>query len=216
MQVVGWRLSPFSSIARAIASTAFVSVLGTLLVLTLLDRVSLTVPTAIVASALTLFAGLLTQTWLSDRQHQRDIQMKLREQKTNAYQGFVSLWMNLLLFQGMGKDAPITISAPTEAMANLRRDIMEASKPMMLWGSNDVVKAFSDFKNSTSALMPETDEAAQFQRQIKTLLLFEQLIYRMREDVGHDSTGSVNYQLLSFFVNDIEEVKSKLGVGSQG
>jgi hypothetical protein len=195
----------------ATAVTALISILVTLLVLTLLDRVSLTVPTAIVASALTLFAGLLTQTWLSDRQHQRDIQMKLREQKTNAYQGFVSLWMNMLLFQGTNDAGQITVNIAAKEPSSLRQDVIEASKPIMLWASNEVVKAYGEFKNSTSEALPSGQDE-QFRRSIRTLLLFEQLIYRMREDVGHDTSGSVKYRLLSFFVNDIQEVRKRMGV----
>ncbi len=211
MPVVRWRFSPFTSISRAVVGSAVISMLGTLMVLTLLDRVSLTVPTAIVASALTLFAGLLTQTWLSDRQHQRDIQMKLREQKTNAYQGFVSLWMNMLLFQGTNSSGQITVNTPEGDPSKIRQEVMEASKPMMLWASNEVVKAYAEFKNSTSEALP-SDQDEQFRRSIRTLLLFEKLIYRMREDVGHDASGSVEYRLLSFFVNDIQEVRDKMGV----
>ena len=90
-------LAPFGSVSRAITTTAFISVVGTLIFLTLLDKVSLTVPTAIVTAALTLFAGLLTQTWLGDRQHKRDVHMKLRERKTSVYDDFISYWMDMLI-----------------------------------------------------------------------------------------------------------------------
>ncbi len=198
--------SLFSSVPRAMVATAFLSVIGTLVVLTLIDQISLNIPTAIVTAGLTLFAALLTQTWLGERQHKRDVHMKLREQKTGQYDDFISYWMDMLILP----ESRAQWATGKVDQNQLIRDMNTLSKPMMLWASNDVVRAYSEFKSSTTKLVPgQVGSPEQLHRHMETLLLFEQIIFRIREDVGHDPSGSRQYDILSFFVNDLDELKDE-------
>ncbi len=197
--------SLFSSKPRVVAVTAFTSIVGTLLTLTLLDKVALSIPTAIVTSAIALFAALLTQTWLADRQHKRDILMKLRDQKVGPYEDFLSYWMDMLMLP----ESREQWSTGIVDQKQLVRDMTRISKPLLLWASNDVVRAYSEFKSSASHPVPnDYSPVQQTSRHMETLLLFEQFVFRMREDVGHDPDGSKQYDILAFFVNDLDKYKA--------
>ena len=67
-----------------------------------------------------------------------------------------------------------------------------------VWGSDDVVKAFGDFKRHA----PEKQAGAD---PTKILFLSEKLLFAIRRDLGHKNKNLKQGDLLSLFVTDIDQ-----------
>jgi len=78
----------------------------------------------------------------------------------------------------------------------IAKKVSEFSRGLTLWGSNRVVKKWITYRKKSNANGPEN------------LFLLEQILYEMRRDVGLRKRMKKG-DMLSFFVNDIEEVLNK-------
>jgi hypothetical protein len=172
--------------AAAVLSLAFA------LVLILTD--SLGVSAAILTAAVPVTLGLVGQFVSSDRQNRREIEARLRERKSAVYEEFIRFWMDLMMLKEKREKLVQNQSQLLEEMNNL-------SKPMMLWASNEVVRSYSEFRRKSSS----ADSNVQERDSIDTLIRFEQMLLLMREDMGHDPGALRQFDLLSFFVNDIHK-----------
>ena len=80
---------------------------------------------------------------------------------------------------------------------DMAKKVSEFSKELTLWGSNRVVKKWLKYRKvSREAVDP------------KNLLFLEDIIYEIRRDVGQRKRLGKG-DLLSFFINDIEEIVNK-------
>ena len=90
-----------------------------------------------------------------------------------------------------------TGNAPTEA--ETMKFIAEFTDRVTVWGSDGVLKAFSDFRR-------EAVNATSGNAGGKSVLFaYEDLLYAVRRDLGHGNRGLKRGDILALFVNDIEE-----------
>lgn len=76
----------------------------------------------------------------------------------------------------------------------LRKDINEFSEALTLWGSSAVIKKWLKFrKNSSGNIDPKAN-----------LFILEEIIYEIRKDMGQRRKGMRKGDILSFFINDID------------
>ena len=76
-------------------------------------------------------------------------------------------------------------------------DISRVSKQITLWGSNNVVNKWVEFRENST----DKDKA------IKNLFILEDIMNDMRKDMGVKKVKQGN--LLAFFVNDIKELSKR-------
>lgn len=79
------------------------------------------------------------------------------------------------------------------------KDISSFNSKLSLWGSPKVVKKWNAFRKSSLEVKSEDDP--------ELLILMEEVMNEMRKDLGVKSVGKGS--LLSFFINDIENVVKK-------
>lgn len=79
------------------------------------------------------------------------------------------------------------------------KDISSFNSKLSLWGSPKVVKKWNAFRKSSLEVKSEDDP--------ELLILMEDVMNEMRKDLGVKSVGKGS--LLSFFINDIENVVKK-------
>jgi hypothetical protein len=192
------------SISPVVAGMAAV-MLGLVLVLTILVFTrSFGLPSAIVTAALPITLGLVAQFTNSDIQNKREIAAKLREQKSQVYEDFIKFWIDMLMLPENQRKRQTGQIDRDELVRNMAR----LSQPLMLWPSNDVVRAWADFRR----MMNRAEREKQPVPPLETIFAFEDLIYLMREDMGHSSFGVRRGDLLSFFVKDLETVDGSIGM----
>lgn len=80
------------------------------------------------------------------------------------------------------------------------KDISSFSKKLTLWGSNNVIKKWLDFRkiNQKENNNPETN-----------LFILEEIIFEIRKDMGQKRNGLEKGDILAFFVNDIDKYINK-------
>lgn len=153
-----------------------------------------------VASAVAAAAGavllavinLTAQRYLDRR---REIEARQRDKKIDLYQNFVKLWFDLLLSQESRE-------ARAEGMQNVEKyvpELNDITQQLILWGSDDVLKSYSDFKRHTTS-------SPQNQNRIRTITMFEDLLYEFRRDLGHNNRSLKERDVLALFINDIDKL----------
>lgn len=87
----------------------------------------------------------------------------------------------------------------TYSQKDMINDISSFNSKLSLWGSPKVVKKWNAFRKSSLETKYKSDT--------ELLILMEEVMNEMRKDLGVKSVGQGN--LLSFFINDIENVIKK-------
>jgi len=176
----------------------FVIGVGILLALGAVAILALTgivgIPAAIIAAAIPVSLGLIGQFVSSDQQNKREIEARLRERKSKVYEDFIKFWMDHLMLD----ENRVKIQRNPNQVA---KGINEFSKAMMLWASNDVVQSYADYRR----MLLQRQIDVQGNSGIESMIHFEKMLFLMREDMGHDPSGFRKYDLLSFFISDIQK-----------
>lgn len=87
----------------------------------------------------------------------------------------------------------------TYSQKDMINDISSFNSKLSLWGSPKVVKKWNAFRKSSLEIKSKSDT--------ELLILMEEVMNEMRKDLGVKPVGQGN--LLSFFINDIENVIKK-------
>jgi len=148
----------------------------------------------VVAGLIGAFALILTSVvsviLQKNREQQINIQIEHRNKFGPIYEDFIkNVLIRLLLADNLGKK-PLSHDELVVLMA-------EFTKNIMVWGSNDVLKAYNKFRKT-----------AQLGTDVKTydtVLAIEELILAMRKDVGHSNKELNKGDILRLFVNDLDD-----------
>ncbi len=148
---------------------------------------------AIIAAVATIFATVITIVY-SKRYESREAEKgKIKEKKIPVYEEWISFFMKLAL-QGNDKTKKIS---ETE----MQKFFIEHTQKIMIWGSDPVVAAFSKWR---LALLTVNDNPSS-----SSLLVFEELLYAIRKDLGHENKNLGEGTLLSLFINDVQNILNK-------
>jgi hypothetical protein len=168
-----------------------------------------TVGAAIIAGSITFLISTLTLIWTRHSDKQKDIEVKRKEieqehrqAKIPAYTEFVEFLFKLFNAQRTN------VSMPLDDVIKAMQDF---TKKILIWGSDSIIKDYTIFseysisieeRKKNGEIIPQVDT-------MKTMLLFEKLLYDIRADLGHDNKGLGECDLLTLFVNDIREEQKK-------
>lgn len=78
-------------------------------------------------------------------------------------------------------------------------DIFSFSKKLTLWGSNKVIRKWLAFRKISQEQNDNTEN----------LFMLEEIIFEIRKDMGQKKSGLEKGDILTFFVNDIEDYLPK-------
>jgi len=153
-----------------------------------LTALSETARVAIAATALTATATISLGIYAHHKTRQREIEHALYEKKQPVYEKLLKF-----LFDMMHSTRKGTAISEEEML----EFIIGFSKELILWGSDDVVRAYIDFKKAAAS--GEDDPKA-------LLLSFENLLRAIRSDFGHKNKDLAPGDLLSFIITDSDEI----------
>lgn len=146
---------------------------------------ALTVILAVFGSALTVGSNL-----------QNQIRNEQREYKVKIYEDLTHFFFEIIFATKLGK-----IQKTEEEITTFLVDI---TPKLVMWGSDDVVKSFKDFRSSASK-----NGSDNYISSIETMLVFEQMLLHIRKDLGHSNRNLKSCSILGIFVHDIEEFIAK-------
>lgn len=121
-------------------------------------------------------------------ERRQEIEQEHRRQKQLIYEQFMDYWFKSL--ERPGNEAA--------ANAELERHFSEFTKKLIVWGSDNVLKQYLTFRQSSSAAK-EGDTRRMF-------VAFENVILAMRRDLGHKNVGMKTGDLLSLVIRDVDKV----------
>ncbi|MCL4244666.1 MAG: hypothetical protein KJ002_05985 [Candidatus Dadabacteria bacterium] len=119
------------------------------------------------------------------------IQIEHRKNFGPIYEKFINnILIKVLLATKLGEE-PLSQTQLIKIIADFTRDIL-------VWGSNDVLKAYQDFRK-LGEIGPNSDAD-----KLKVVYAMETLILTMRKDLGHSTKDFKKGDILRLFVNDID------------
>ncbi|MGS3176057.1 hypothetical protein [Aeromonas sanarellii] len=148
-----------------------------------------TLATGIIAASATIFVSVAT-VMISKRQEQKlEIATQLRQKRVPVYEKIIEFIFLLTFATKLGKKPP----AEKEVM----QFFVDTTRELVIWGSNDMVKAFGDFRFAMMSIADQADTAL-------TLAAVEDLLFAVRKDLGHNSKVKRG-DILRLYINDLKD-----------
>ncbi|OAV52204.1 hypothetical protein [Enteractinococcus helveticum] len=123
-------------------------------------------------------------------ERKRSRETAIREKKTELYDDMIRGFMRML---NLKKKEPMD----EDAMVDFFADI---TPKLITYGSRGVIRAWSDFR--LASIRGQTDTS-------HLMLILERLLKEMRKDLGHGIVLHQDGELLSVFINDVDEILNK-------
>ena len=133
---------------------------------------------AVVGSVISLAVGKAYETRAA-------INSDLRQKKTPVYEGITKVLFGVVFNSILKK--------PQIPEAELLEFFASTTEKLTIWGSDDVLKAYSEFKTN-AASDPQ-----------QSIFRFEALLLAIRKDLGHRNKDIGKGSILRLFVNDLDE-----------
>lgn len=141
----------------------------------------------IIAAGSTIFVSLASVLISKRLEQAAAIRNQQRDKKIPIYEELITF-----LFK-MWRSIKDGTKPPSEA--ELIDFMFGFTQKLLIWGSDDVVRAFIKFRQSR-------DPA-------HVMLIIEDIWFAIRKDLGHSNKGISKGMLLSLIINDIDEVMKK-------
>ena len=155
---------------------------------------------AIIAASATLIVAVLTVVIGKYYERKQEIENRQREKKIEVYEQFMEKWFDKLFVMSQSKDKNENVLDDQEFTQFLR----EFTRKLILWGSNDVVKKYSSFRQGS---LTPTQGSSPY----ALLYNFEQVLFEIRKDIGHSNQNLKAGDLLTLFINDLQQATKSKG-----
>lgn len=150
---------------------------------------------AMISGAVSIFGVVISSIISKIVEYRYNVKRYLYDKKENAYQQYIEMVFRILLDSKKAPEDKMTEKEIVEVMSDL-------SKSLALWGSNEVVKKYLDFRKSSLHYEPSNNYDIIFK--------VEDIIFEIRKDMGMKKKLKRG-EILSLFINDVdvEQDKSK-------
>jgi hypothetical protein len=139
-----------------------------------------------------IISFFLTKYW----ERRKIIEQEQLKQELQLYEEFIGFWVKDLI---TGKSRE-----PKKLQERSSQFFINFIPKLIIWGSDKFIKDYYDFlKEFTSC--PEEDPIIIFHK----LLIYEKLLYSIRQELGYRNQGLKETDLLSLFITDIRNMVSK-------
>lgn len=151
------------------------------------------IATAILAASTTIIISVVSILLGKYLERRSTIEKELREKKIPSYEKLTRFFFELLY-----KKEKLGQELPEDQLIN---EFSEITQGLMIWGSDSVIKKWSEFRQVSS-------NPNQLNESYKTLFLLESLLLEIRKDIGYKGYNLQEGDILGLFVNDItNEIK---------
>ncbi|WP_183565119.1 hypothetical protein [Mucilaginibacter sp. SP1R1] len=166
-----------------------VGYLGYILISTFIKSIQLVSPNIIAA----IIAGLVTVTgYFISRNFERKkiIEQQIREKKLPVYEEFINFLFNVMM--SSKTDTPVSDK-------EMEKFLIDFNKKSIIWLSDNSLNAFIKWRSAAVNAANSSDKT------IQNLFIMEELLLEFRKDIGHSNKGLKRGDLLTMFVNDMEQ-----------
>lgn len=150
------------------------------------------VQAGLIGATALIFASIVSIIIQKRSEQKLNIQIEHRKNFGPIFEKFINnVLINVLLADKLGKK-PLSKTDLVKVIADFTRDIL-------VWGSNDVLNAYQDFRK-----LGNLDSNSADDDKFRLVYAMEDLILAMRKDLGHSNKGLNRGDILRLFVNDID------------
>ena len=147
------------------------------------------VAASVIAACATVLMATISVLLSKHFEIQKLVFKEHRDKKIPIYEDLISFFFRVMFQSKKGK--PLSQS-------EMLRFFEDFVKKVTVWGSDDVVKAFGDFKRQAPNI-----QAGASPKEI--IFLSEKLLFAIRRDLGHKNKNLKQGDLLSLFITDIDQ-----------
>jgi hypothetical protein len=140
---------------------------------------------AIVTGSLALSATVISLILTKYFEVRESIRQEHRTKKIPVYEELIGLFFRVLFSEKIHKKA----INPEELMA----DFVSLTQKLIVWGSDDVIREWGQFRSVTS---PRTNE--------EIMAIQEKIFLAIRQDLGHRNKKLPKGALMRLFINDVQ------------
>lgn len=144
-----------------------------------------------------IIAGIVTMSgYVVARYFERKkiIEQQIREQKLPVYEEFISFIFHVIKNVKEGKETD---------QAEMTEFMMNFNKKSIVWLSDSSLKAYTKWRKSSSDFADGSDKSTE--ATMRQMLVLEELFLEFRKDIGHSNKNLKPGDLLSLFVNDVDQ-----------
>jgi hypothetical protein len=156
------------------------------------------VSVAIVAGCFTVFVSISSVLISKNYERKQQILRDQHSKKVAIYESFIELWFEILFADKIGKKTVLT----DEKIFITK--FMPIVTQMIPWASDDVIKSFVEFRDSSINDIDSSDKKHSVS--IKVFHKFESLLLNIRKDLGHSCKNIKSGDLIRIFINDYDKV----------
>lgn len=117
--------------------------------------------------------------------------MYLYEKKEKAYSVFIEIVYKII--ESIKKEEVYSDKEMLE-------DVLYFFKELTLWGSDNVIKQWIEFRNTDFINSDDNNEV---------VYKLGRIIFEIRKDMGHKIKDVKEEDILSMFINDVQNIKNK-------
>lgn len=150
---------------------------------------------ALITGLLAIIATSLSITIPKYLEKKMEIEEHLRDKKSQTYKELVELLFKILM------DKKINDPVIEKEIIKITSKFTEN---LILWGSEEVITSYKSFR------MYFINHHAGKNLNIEAIRALENLLLAIRKDMGHKNRNLKDGDILSLFINDIDEILEKL------
>lgn len=192
MEKISWRnilIGILSFIVLAVVSFGLIYAIF-VLVFKGLDK---NVQSTIIAAGGTIIASVIAVIYNHRRTKEREIAEAHRPQKIEVYKKFMEMYVNIIK---SGKKGQI-LTGSGELPEDLENSFFEFTRDVIVWGSPDVIKAYSAFRSISGD-------------KYNIIFRVDEMLREIRKDLGNSNKGIKSGDLIKLFLTDPENLDAIL------
>ncbi|MDH0447474.1 MULTISPECIES: hypothetical protein [Shewanella] len=144
----------------------------------------------IIAASATVLVSVFTVMFSKRQEHKVDIENQIRSKKIPVYEKIIEFIFQITFAEKLGKKQP--------SEKEMVKFFADTTRDLVIWGSQDMVSAFGDFKVGLAELESNNDPAY-------VLSIVEDLLIALRKDLGHKQKDIKRGDILRLYINDIPD-----------
>ena len=147
---------------------------------------------ALLAASATILVSVISVIF-SKRQEQRvAIENQLREKKVPVYEEIINFIFRITFAEKLSKKQP--------SEKEMIKFFADTTRDLVIWGSHDMIKAFSEFREELVRLFDKHDNAPW-----AIVACVEDLLIAIRNDLGHKHKNIQRGEILRLYITDLPE-----------
>ena len=154
---------------------------------------------SIKATSITALVSVSVFTMGRYFEQRREVKQRINSEKVGVYRRFFDFYFDLMTYEKI-HGTPIP---PDKVL----KDMLDFQKDIIFWGTDNVIKAYLDFKDELVSFDPGIDADDLPQKLALTMTAVSKVLVAMRRDLGYSFTSLGPVDIARLQLSDDEETQ---------